>query len=93
MRGDVLEGLRRALKALGRSLVVGAAPTTASFDGSAGVVVVAGDLYSRAVLGGARFAGAVAGPERSRLSRFAGGAPAASSSARRRDVAYALIVV
>ena len=47
MRGDVLEGLRRALKALGRSLVVGAEPTTASFDGSAGVVVVAGDLYRR----------------------------------------------
>ena len=45
MRGDVLEGLRRALKALGRSPVVGAEPTTASFDGSAGVVVVAGDLY------------------------------------------------
>ena len=45
MRGDVLEGLRRALKALGRSLVVGAEPTTDSFDGSAGAVVVAGDLY------------------------------------------------
>ena len=45
MRGDVLEGLCRALKALRRSLVVGAEPTTASFDGSAGVVVVAGDLY------------------------------------------------
>ena len=63
MRGDVLEGLRRALKALGRSLVVGAAPTTATFDGSARVVV-AGDLYPWA--GGARLAGAVAGPERPR---------------------------
>ena len=43
--GDVLEGLRRVLAALGRTRLVGAGPTMASFDGSAGVVVVAGDLY------------------------------------------------
>ena len=96
MRGDVLEGLRRALKALGRTRLVGAGPTTASFDGSAGVVdAVAGDLYLRAVLGDARFAGAVAGPERSRLSRFAGGAPAAffqCSAARRRLRANCCII-
>jgi len=138
MHGDLLEGLRRALKALGRSLVVGAAPTTASFDGSAGVVVVAGDLYrgpaaresrarprvrvgyvgvaSRAgrprllpVLVGATSSRATStrGPSsgargsraRSRVrSGHVGVAsrarrPRRSSSARRRDVAYALIVV
>ena len=47
MLGDVLEGLRRALAALGRTRVVGAGPTMASFDGSVGDVV-AGDLYPRA---------------------------------------------
>ena len=47
MRGDVLEGLRRALKALGRTRLVGAGPTMASFDGSVGDVV-AGDLCPRA---------------------------------------------
>lgn len=91
MRGDVLEGLRRALKALGRSLVVGAAPTTASFDGSAGVVVVAGDLYRGPAARESR------ARSRGRIG-YVGLAPRAgrsrrSSSARRRDVAYALIVV
>ena len=47
MRGDMLEGLRRALKALGRTRLVGAGPTMASFDGSVGDVV-AGDLCPRA---------------------------------------------
>ena len=42
MRGDVLEGLRRVLAALGRTRLVGAGPTMASFDGSVGDV--AGDL-------------------------------------------------
>ena len=60
--GDVLEGMRRALAALGRTRLVGAGPTMASFDGSAGVVVVAGDLCPRAggvARGRGRGAGAV----------------------------------
>ena len=137
MRGDVLEGLRRVLAALGRTRLVGAGPTMASFDGSVGDVV-AGDLCPRAggvARGRGRGPGAVTfeslrgrgargvlpvlvgatssratstrGPSsgargsraRSRVrSGHVGVAsrarrPRRSSSARRRDVAYALIVV
>ena len=62
MRGDVLEGLRRALAALGRTRVVGAGPTMVSFDGSVGDVV-AGNLYPRAG-GVARGRGRGSGPAR-----------------------------
>ena len=65
MRGDVLEGLRRALAALGRTRVVGAGPTMVSFDGSVGDVV-AGNLYPRA--GGVAHVCTV--PHRTRLLSF-----------------------